>query len=371
MTRRPGICLGMLAALAVSLVLAPAAHGWTGPPTRTPDAGVAHPYGVPTTHTCATPGRLGCYYASVAGWCPKALSPESPVVTTAEDGRLAQPWQAPLVEYDGTLHNNPVTTAELALGDYTRYWSTGDARFLVFFLDAADWLRAQQQADGSWRYDFAFQDLSPDWSSGMAQGLAISVLCRAYAQTGVIGYLRAARRSFAFMERAVAQGGDLGALPDGVPMLEEYPGSVVFAHVLNGSVFALWGVRDLYLTTGDPATLALWRRLSVALPRILKLYDTGNWCRYDPTATRPIELWYMQIHVAQMFVMGAITGDGRYTQYAASWLGYLAHGAPSSSAGARAAQPPLGLDEPSPTGRPESGAPRRSRYYGRSRQTRR
>jgi hypothetical protein len=337
---------------AVAMLVAPAARAWTGPPTPVRDVGTSHPCGVATTHNVSRPGKLGVYYTALRSWTPFTKTPESASVTAAEVRRFARPWQAPLVSYDGVLHTNPAITTELALGDYTRYCSTKDRRFLRFFLCAADWLTAGQQPDGSWRYDFAFADLAPGWSSGMAQGLALSVLCRAYAETGTITYLRAARRAYAFMRRPVSEGGTLDTMVNGVPVFEEYPGSATLSHVLNGSIFALWGVRDLYFTTADPCALADWRLQSAGIARIVKLYDTGTWTRYTPTAAWVLSTGYHRVHVAQMFAMQAITGDGRFGRYAAVWLGYLA----ATPAGPAVAKTPgavpspvlPGLDQPPP-----------------------
>ena len=71
------------------------------------------------------------------------------------------------------------------------------------FLAASDWLvsHLEQNSSGVWvwnhYFDWEYRDtLKAPWYSGLAQGQGISLLVRAYAETGNAGYLDSARRAF-------------------------------------------------------------------------------------------------------------------------------------------------------------------------------
>ena len=85
---------------------------------------------------------------------------------------------------------------------------------------------------------------------------------------------------------------------DGVVSLEEYPGEAMRG-VLNGWMFALMGVRDHALLTGDPAVMAAAERLAGDLARALPRFDTGYWSLYD-LAGDVASPFYHDLHLAQL-----------------------------------------------------------------------
>lgn len=271
----------------------------------------------PSAHCLAqTTERLGPYYVVVA-------HAADPAVTAAEDARLASAWTPPVVM--GTT-DQPVAIAQSGLFAYDRYLHTGDKRFLVQAIAAADSLVALQKPDGSWRYSYAFNDLQPGWSSAMAQGEAISLLLRIHQSTGSDAYEACALQSFEYMVTPVADGGTLDHFPDGAPILEEFPGSSAAPYTLNGTVFALWGIRDLALATGDSSVASQFRTLAAALASHLSDYDTGAWTRYALPQSEPMlaSSFYHNLHITQMRVMSELTSDDRWTEAAERWERYRA-----------------------------------------------
>lgn len=285
----------------------------------------------PATHAEETSAALGPYYISSQGpyalryglekWELKPL--ETPTVLEVEEARLDEPWEPPLVQYADGPHVNPITVAQVGLADYTRYLYTNDARFLDATVDAAEWLRDNQAGDGSWPHDFPHRDLEPGWISAMAQGQATSLLLRAYQETGDATLLDSARRGIDLMLEPLDDGGTLGELEDATPMLEEYVNSTRIPHVFNGAVFALFGLHDFALVSGDSNAARSFEDLSGALATRLDAWDTGSWTRYALSeeyahATVPYHL----LHTAQASVMFRITGDDRWKEASDRWASY-------------------------------------------------
>jgi len=283
------------------------------PPLSSADATVP-----PFTHT-PTDDRPGAYPVELMREFSYLPSLHETSVAAVEDQRLARPWVAPIVHYAFGDHYNPVTVAQFGLGDYTRYLSTGDSRFLDSAASAANWLLEHQDSDGAWRVDFAWEGLPKGWTSAMYQGQAMSLLCRVYLETGQDKYLDAAKQAYRYMIAPIPEGA-LGRYGDGGAVLEEYPGSTVARQVLNGTLFAIWGIRDLSITTADPVLDDQWRELASTVAAHLPDYDTGSWSAYAITAEpSPAPAVYHGIHVAQMHTMYAMTNDERWAKQAALW----------------------------------------------------
>jgi hypothetical protein len=127
------------------------------------------------------------------------------------------------------------------------------------------------------------------------------------------------------------------------PVLQEYPTDPP-AHVLNGWIFALWGLYDvgavdgLSLATGAQAAFAAGAH---ALARRLELYEAGNgWSRYDlypHTLVHVASHFYHRLHVAQLQAMDALAPDAVFAETAARWERAASHPVAVATAVARKA----------------------------------
>jgi len=245
-------------------------------------------------------------------------------LTQTDRLHLASKWTPP--EAYG-VHDHPVAIAQDGLVSFNRFVCTGDTRFLERAQAAADLLLDLQRSDGSWRYSFDFIDLGVGWSSAMAQGQAASLLLRVYQAVGVFAYLDAAQRAIDYTLLPISDGGTLGAFADGTPMLEEYPSSEASPQTLNGSIFALWGLRDCALVSGDERYRRDFDRLASGIAEHLPLFDTGEWSRYSLRADglHLTDEQYHRVHIAQTRAMYEITEDQRWRLAATTWAGYYSN----------------------------------------------
>lgn len=211
----------------------------------------------------------------------------------------------------------PAALAQLALG----WWDRGD---LEAFRATADALaaRAERGDDGwRWRYDVSVPKygLRPGWCSAMAQGQAASVFVRAQLAFGQEEDAEAARAALEPLHRATDR--LVTSTPDG-PVLEEAP-STRSSHILNGWIYALWGVRDVQVGLGDGRARVLFEESAACLEAMLPLYDTGRWTRYglapDGDLAKP---FYHRIHTLQLAAMHRLTGREVYAKLATRWRGY-------------------------------------------------
>jgi hypothetical protein len=265
------------------------------------------------------PGTMGAYYLTFA--------------QKADYSDALDETGIPLLDYRGVLGRqyNPIAIAQYGLGNYNLYASTGDPSRKAKFLNVADWLvsslRQNQAGLWVWMHDFDWEyreTLRAPWYSGLAQGQGISLLLRAHQETGESKYMENSRRAFESFEVSVRSGGVLCTDANGDRWFEEY---IVFpeTHILNGFIWASWGVYDYWLATRNQAALDLFRAAVDTLRRRLVSFDLGYWSLYEHSGTRlPMiaSRFYHSLHIVQLRVMQKITGQSFFGEVADRWEGY-------------------------------------------------
>jgi heparosan-N-sulfate-glucuronate 5-epimerase len=184
-----------------------------------------------------------------------------------------------------------------------------------------------------WEYCFPWEGrrfLESPWRSALAQGQAISVLLRAYQVSGDAAYLDAATRGYkAFHYESLLHEGGVVSRDNGYTWLEE----VVHDppnHILNGFIWALWGVRDYASFFNDRHATKLYHDCLQTLEANLHRYDLGFWTCYDLVdhyprgePIMPASLYYQDLHTTQMLACFNLTGRKIFLNYHLRWKRYL------------------------------------------------
>ena len=224
-----------------------------------------------------------------------------------------------------------VKLAQVALGHFERHVATGDADALHFAASAAEFFVETQQPAGSddeggWYHEFPFahrSQLRPPWLSAMAQGQAASLLLRVYLVTGREELAESARLAMRPFDRPVERGGVTAVVGSSL-FAEEYP-TTPASHVLNGAVFALWGVRDVAETLDDESARRLHDDLYDGLVATLPRFDLGTWSRYDLYPKPPVNIassFYHRLHISQLEALGSLYGESAFTTLAERFIAY-------------------------------------------------
>ncbi len=243
----------------------------------------------------------------------------------------------PMLDYRGVigLQYNPIAIAQWGLANYNLFCEThNDARWQKT-LNSADWLAAnlERNSHGLWvwnhHFDWEYRDtLKAPWYSGLAQGQGVSLLlrARAHSQTQAKNekYRAAAEKAFVALTRPITEGGVLFEDIERHLWIEEYLVDPP-THILNGFLWALWGVFDYWLATGDVSARSVFDRGVETLLHNLDRFDTGYWSLYEQSGTRMKMLaspFYHRLHIVQLRVMTKLTGEARFAEVAARWEGY-------------------------------------------------
>lgn len=236
----------------------------------------------------------------------------------------------PMLDYQGAvgLQYNPIAIAQYGLGNYNLWLREGDPTRRAQVMLAADWLvenlKPNDQGVWVWRHEFDWEYRTPlkaGWYSALSQGQGVSLLLRAHAETGDSAYQLAASRAFDSFLRDVNDGG---------VTLVDHRGNMWFeetivdppTHILNGFMWAAWGVHDILLATGDVRARMRLNEAVRTLRERLHDFDAGYWSLYEHSGTRMKMLaspFYHRLHIVQLRVMARITGDPFFERVAVRW----------------------------------------------------
>jgi len=193
------------------------------------------------------------------------------------------------------------------------------------FLRQMEWLLAHavRWNDGSlvWPYTFDLHEgrcvLKAPWICAMAQGLAISVLVRGYRLTGRQGLLDLCQSATRVFERSVEDGG-VRTLEAGHALYEEYPGYPL-PRVLDGFLFSLLGLYDLFAQTNDPRIHRLFTDGIEGLKQGLPAWDyRGKWSWYGSHGYL-CPPHYNELNCKLLNALAVLAGEATLQRYAEAW----------------------------------------------------
>ena len=255
----------------------------------------------------------------------------------AGKARYQGPFDAdgiPLLDYQGDIGRqyNPIAIAQYGLARFNAWSATRATADRDAWTAVADWLTREMRPNRHgvrvWMHDFNWpykQLLQAPWYSGLAQGNGLSLLVRAAQETGDARYTEAAHMAFEPLRLDVTQGGVLVTDERDDVWIEEY---IVErpSHILNGFIWALWGVYDYAEWSGRAEARTLWNTCVGTLTRRLDDFDTGWWSLYEaPDAGREMlaSRYYHTLHITQLQVMHRLTGLDAFAERATRFQAFL------------------------------------------------
>lgn len=235
-------------------------------------------------------------------------------------------WRAP---DEAHRRGHWVGIAQLGLGAHERWLAGEGDAWLATARRIGEHLLSSQEEDGSWMHDEPFAHTFPlpaPWLCGMAQGEAASLLVRLHLVTGEEAFAAAARRALGPLGRARTEGGVMASL-NGMPWPEEYPTDPP-SYVLNGAIFAMWGLRDVGIALGDAGASESYERGLDSLAANLHRYDNGWWSLYS-LYPHPIKgvasSFYHDLHIRQLQAMQQLSPRDEFARVRERFLGYAAN----------------------------------------------
>ncbi|HZD59525.1 MAG TPA: D-glucuronyl C5-epimerase family protein [Anaerolineae bacterium] len=224
------------------------------------------------------------------------------------------------------VHFNPVTTANLALSLYSK----GDRKKVVKIADELLDNAIVKQYPGVGKYyiwenyfDLEFGNLKfpAPWPSGMAQGLILDVLGKAYKITGDRKYLRAGDMVLNSFKIPWNENGVTDSDEHGNWYLEVAATDKL--KILNGFLFALDGIHNYYKETGNIKAQKLFDAGANEAKAHLHEYDLGYWSNYSLIKGNRAGYEYHKVHIDLLKKLYRATKIPEFKLYADKFNFYL------------------------------------------------
>lgn len=157
-----------------------------------------------------------------------------------------------------------------------------------------NWTILNQEDDGSWRnkYEVKVHNMPSGWTSAMGQGLGISFLVRCYNMD-----LLTKEKADLYIKRAITYMycDELVSNHDGNLILQEFSGTS--ESVLNGYIFAIYGLHDYYLFSGDKS---YFNKSVKVLLKILPKYNFMYYWSFYSLSKTVTSSFYHKLHIEMM-----------------------------------------------------------------------
>ncbi len=233
----------------------------------------------------------------------------------------------PMVKYRNVLVYNPVIIAQYGLGSLQLYEITKKEEYKKIFMNTLNWFSnnyiEKKDLGYLWIYDYdnKWYDVKKPWISAMAQGEISSCFIRGYLLTKNKSYLELAEKSFISMIIPVEKGGLARINTDGI-WLEEAP-SKNPSYILNGFIFAIFGIYDLFMITKKKIYYDVLTSSINRLKKDLKKFDSKYWSYYDLMYKVLAKSKYHYIHINQLKTLYDITSDNLFLKYYEKFSNYI------------------------------------------------
>jgi len=236
------------------------------------------------------------------------------------------------VAKSGEQLNHPVVLTQYGISALSEYRETGEPVWLErAAANANRLLEIAVERDRAlffpYEFDWTYYDrtLSAPWFSGMAQGQALSLFSRlSEEQPGEARWRDAADQTWASFEQKRSESEPWTTLIDrGNLWFEEYAGDQPPLLVLNGHIFAIFGLYDYFSIRKQDATVAEYfdGATTTVLANMALIRKAGGLSYYCAQADYcRSDLWqnskYHGIHQDQLRMLGEMTGSKEFGEWA-------------------------------------------------------
>jgi heparosan-N-sulfate-glucuronate 5-epimerase len=231
----------------------------------------------------------------------------------------------PLYRANGRTYYHAIYISQFALGAFDNFLRTGDETSLAAFRRCAGWLKNSLVKRGRffyWEYpfDIRMRPAARPVVDAMTQGEGVSVLVRAYGENHQAEYLQAAANAVEAIFYDLDDGG-VSRIRGDFMLPQELP-DVRSSDILNGAIWAYFGVHDYYLVSGDERAGRFDKAIATTLGNVISRYDCGYWSLYMLEPRTLADYHYHTTHVGQLRAMYGITGDRCFEEYASRFEAY-------------------------------------------------
>lgn len=192
---------------------------------------------------------------------------------------------------------------------------------LINCISVLESLKSEKNGTFVWyhhHYEAKYKIDSP-WASAMAQGEVISFYLRMYQILKSDFLLDTAMKAYEFLKFDYKDGGVRRIDENGCLWFEEYPSNPP-SYVLNGFIYTIFGLYDLYRVTQNSDVKKDIDLCIETLKCNLHKFDAGYWSYYDLLKKELVRYYYQKnVHVPQLEVLYLLTNESIFEKYKRKW----------------------------------------------------
>lgn len=233
----------------------------------------------------------------------------------------------------------PIFMARYAIGYLELFEETQQTEHRDTFFHQVTWLQKNLVDKGTFavwehHYPLPYFEYHIPWVHGLAQGLGLVTLLKAYQLTNESHYKQSAEKVFRSFLISVDKGGIQSQDDHGNIWLEEYALTPA-PHVLNGFITILFAIYEYHHLMNSKSANDLWNQGIQTLTTNLHQFDLGYWSMYDLLRKYPATTSYHNLHIRQMNILYQLTNDPLFQQMEKTWNAYRHHWINKQKAGIR------------------------------------
>ena len=239
-----------------------------------------------------------------------------------------------LLDYKGKVgvQYNPCAIAQYGLGLYSCYLKDKNIELIAKMESQAEWLcnNVKEDRNGIGRLEYNFgmgdyaQNANEPYISAIAQGQAVSFLLRVGVLLNKKRYLEVAESIYKCFCFNITEGGVVNYDSEGRVYLEEAITEKISC-ILDGFIYAMFGVYDYYQYTHDAIAKQLFEACCKTIKTRIQEFDLGFWSRADCYLEKPkmpASKFYHNVHIQQLKALFVLTNEEVYEIYAEKWDRY-------------------------------------------------
>lgn len=227
-----------------------------------------------------------------------------------------------IFEHNTIVYYNPCAIAEYALILFAKLVESnyGDSHLKREFSNQVDWLLNNYTdiSPNSVAWIYKYPNQKP-FISGISQGMIISVLLRSYQLFQEKEHLDLAWKSYNLLITKLENG---GLLDDTAPFDFWFEEHIESPKILNGHIYALLGIYDLYRVTRKPDVKISFDKGCESIKKNIKMFDLGFFTKYDAFSKYPANNSYHYTHITLFKILFLITKDDFFNKYAIKFHKY-------------------------------------------------
>lgn len=221
---------------------------------------------------------------------------------------------------------HPCEIAQAVCAYYDLFVKTKDKKYIELLLANTIWLENNYvEYKNAYVYPFPFAIKSfgnkAGWISGMYQGIILSAFIRANLITNDAKYLVSAQKVYNSYQFNLGEKYGF-KVEDEYGLWFEESMLKPATHILNGFIYAIFGLYDFYKITKNTDVKTIIDRCFETLKVTLPQYDMGYWSYYDLNGTIASYSYHEKMHIPLLRALYEISGEIIFNTYENKWIKY-------------------------------------------------